>query len=63
VSAFALIAAPRPLCLALRPDGFLTTNIGGYGSLLSQGRRVDAQSRYGYSSTPSSVTPNGTPGR
>src|SRR3984893_7630732 len=29
---------PRPLFLALRPDGFLTTYIGGYGSPLSQGR-------------------------
>ncbi|SHJ32636.1 hypothetical protein SAMN05444159_0320 [Bradyrhizobium lablabi] len=54
---------PRPLCLALRPDGFPTTYIGGYGSLLSPGRLVDAQSRYGYASTPSSVLGNGTPGR
>jgi 8-oxo-dGTP pyrophosphatase MutT (NUDIX family) len=30
---------PRPCNLALGPDGFVTTDIGGYGSLLSQGRR------------------------
>jgi hypothetical protein len=33
--------APRLLYLALGPDGFLTTIIGGYGSLLSQGRRKE----------------------
>jgi len=31
---------PRPRDLALWVDGFITTNAGGYGSLLSQGRQA-----------------------
>jgi len=45
VSAIALIAALRLLYLALGPDGFLTTDIGGYGSRRSPGRRGGAHSR------------------
>jgi hypothetical protein len=33
---------PRPLDLAPGPDGFLTTNIGGYGSRRSPGRHSDS---------------------
>ena len=39
VSAFALIAAPRPIRSALERVAFLTTNPCGYGPLRSQGRR------------------------
>ncbi len=38
---------PRPLYLALGPDGFLTTIIGSYGSLLSQGRRKEKSGALG----------------
>src|ERR1700676_3026201 len=39
VSAIALIATPRPLVIALGPDGFLKINISGYGSRLKAGTR------------------------